>query len=275
MPRTTSLPKTRAMKLSLLINLSILIIILLLSGLLVKRIFFDEFNAPVISPGAKIFIKGVDLTKTDRTLLLAIRKDCKYCTESARFYRRLADSLANRTDVRIVALFPQSAPGSDEYLRTLGLAASESQQAPLLSLGIQYVPTLVLVDKNGLVSNTWAGRLSPRQETEVMTRLQLEDTRPISDWTIEEAELKRRLNNREPIVILDLRERSRFAQGQLPNAKNIPLDELYIRAINELAQDDVLVLYDDSDIQADYAYRLLKEQGFSQVFILSKSTMGQ
>ncbi len=146
------------------------------------------------------------------------------------------------------------------------------RQLSLPSLGIHYAPTLVLVDRSGVVSEVWVGRLSPRQETEVMQSLQLKDTRPVSEWTIDDAELRRRIDNHEPIIVLDLREREAYTQGHLPGAKNIPFDELYVRAINELSQDNFLVLFDDNAQQADSSYTLLSDQGFSHVFILTHKT---
>lgn len=110
------LPNNKARTIGRFLNLSILVLILTLCGLLIKRNYFDSYNIPTIAPGAKIAIKGVDLTTTEHTLLLAIQADCKYCTESARFYRRIVEGMAHRNDIRALALFSEGSLEGKEYL---------------------------------------------------------------------------------------------------------------------------------------------------------------
>jgi rhodanese-related sulfurtransferase len=239
-----------------------------LVGIFIKKHYQDDSDGPTIGPSAKIFIKGLDWAKSDQTLLLAIQEDCKYCAESARFYREIIQGLSGRSDIRVVAILPEEFSEGANYLNQLGLAVSESKEVSLPSLGIKKVPTLALVDKNGVVSNVWIGQLPPKKEAEVITALKLKNTRPVSEWTMDEKELKRRADNHEPAVVIDLRTRMAYAQNHRDGSKNIPFDELDARAMNELSQTDIIVLSGDSDLMTDFAYTILSRQGFNSVFIL-------
>jgi hypothetical protein len=58
-----------------------------------------------------------------------------------------------------------------KYLADLGIAVDDVRQARLTSLGIRGTPTLLLVNKDGVVRSSWVGRLRPEKELEVMARL--------------------------------------------------------------------------------------------------------
>lgn len=263
-------PPLKPKLLGRILNISIIIALLVLVGILIKNHYQEESSGPTISPSAKIFIEGVDWTKADQTLLIAIRRDCPYCTESARFYREIIQGLSGRHDVRVVAIFPEGFGGEEDYLNQLGLTVSESKEVSLRSLGIKQVPTLVLLDKNGVVSNVWIGKLPTKKEAEVITALRLTNARPVSDWTMDEKELQRRVDNHEPVVVLDLRSRMAYAHNHRDGSKNIPLDELDARAMNELPPTSTIVLDGSDDLMTDSAYTILSRQGFNHVFILRR-----
>jgi hypothetical protein len=44
-----------------------------------------------IEPGTKISLPGIDWSKSDRTLLLALSTTCHFCTESAPLYQQLQE----------------------------------------------------------------------------------------------------------------------------------------------------------------------------------------
>jgi rhodanese-related sulfurtransferase len=68
--------------------------------------------------------------------------------------------------------------------------------------------------------------------------------------------------------VLDTRERGAFAIGHKAGAKNIPLDELLVRAPNELPVDQMIVIHSNDPSEADLAYSILDTQGFAHVFVL-------
>lgn len=76
----------------------------------------------------------------------------------------------------------------------------------------------------------------------------------------------------EDDFILDVRTAKEFAEGSIPGAVNIPVDELRER-INELPTDKRILLYCQIGLRGYLAYRILKQKGFQQVFSLSGGYM--
>ncbi|MFN8378001.1 MAG: rhodanese-like domain-containing protein [Anaerolineae bacterium] len=67
--------------------------------------------------------------------------------------------------------------------------------------------------------------------------------------------------------LIDVRTPEEFASGHLPNAVNIPLDELPNR-LGEVATDEPVVLYCRSGNRSGQAAQLLASEGYTQVLDL-------
>jgi phage shock protein E len=82
--------------------------------------------------------------------------------------------------------------------------------------------------------------------------------------------LKHALDQQSPLVILDVRSRAEFARGHIPTARNIPHDELEVRAPNELNPEDRIVAYCRclDDTTSDMARQILTSLGFKNVVYL-------
>ena len=164
-------------KTELLANIAIIVVALLLGGVLVKRYLLTGSPAsparidPRIPAGTKASLTGVDWAKNGQTLLLVLSNDCRYCTESAPFYQRLTRETAGRADLHLIALFPQEVEEGKKYLDNLGISINEIRQAAPGSAGAGGTPTLILVDAQGVVKNSWVGKLSAPEETEVLNQL--------------------------------------------------------------------------------------------------------
>lgn len=165
-------------KTELLANIAIIVVALLLGGVLVKRYLLPGNDAasvrnadPRVPAGTKATLADVDWAKNGQTLLLVLSRDCRYCTESAPFYQRLTRETAGRPGIQLIALFPHEAEQGREYLDKLGVAVNEVRRASLASIGATATPTLILVDSQGVVKNSWVGQLAPPEETEVLNQL--------------------------------------------------------------------------------------------------------
>ncbi|HKY28623.1 MAG TPA: rhodanese-like domain-containing protein [Pyrinomonadaceae bacterium] len=253
-----------------LLNIAILLAAIVLSALLVRKFFFQpaQNSNYRIATNATLIINGINWADSDRTLLIALGKECKYCSESAEFYRRLAAGITSQTRTRLIAVFSEKESEAEAYLRQLEIPIREVHYVSLSSLGIKSVPTLAILDRNGVVTNMWAGKLSPLKEKDLTSKLRLEDTRSPDEWSIKESDLQRRVINKELLVLLDIRERAVFALNHRDGARNIPLDELPVRAQNELPLDHTIVIYGNDPYEADLAYSILDTQGFTHVFVL-------
>jgi hypothetical protein len=170
-------------KLELLANLAIIAIVLLLGIVLAKQYLLRSTPpalpaAPAearILPGTKLELPGIDWTQSQQTLVLVLSEGCRYCTESAGFYQRLAKEKAKgEGSPRLIAVLPQEVGQGQAYLNQLGVAVDEVRQSRMSAIGVRGTPTLILVDNQGAVKESWLGKLSEATEADVMARLRVE-----------------------------------------------------------------------------------------------------
>ena len=121
-----------------------------------------------IEKGTKLTLPNVDWSASPQTLLLVLSTKCKYCTVSAPFYRRLVDHAAVTRNTRLMAVFPQPVDESRAYLATNNVGIETLQQLQPASLGVKGTPTLILVDSNGAVIESWDGMIPPDAESQVL-----------------------------------------------------------------------------------------------------------
>ena len=121
-----------------------------------------------IQKGTKMTLPDVNWSTSPKTLLLVLSTDCKYCTASAPFYRRLVNLAGETRNTRLIAIFPQAANESREYLAKQEVKIDTLQQAAPASVGAKGTPTLILVDSNGVVIQSWDGMVLPDAESEIL-----------------------------------------------------------------------------------------------------------
>jgi len=125
-----------------------------------------------IENGTKITLPGWDWSKSPQTLVLVLSADCKYCTASAPFYRRLVSRGGPEAQgTRLLAIFPRATKESREYLASLEVNIDDLQQAVPASVGAKGTPTLILVNASGVVIQSWEGLLPPHAEGEVLASI--------------------------------------------------------------------------------------------------------
>jgi len=163
-------------KIELAANLAIIVVACMLATVLVKSYLLAKpaeqqarkqlDSEPVSRPTVSSL--DINWNQNRQTLILAISSNCHFCTESAPFYKKLAQ---NKGDTRLVALLPQRVEEGRKYLEMLGVSVDEIRQSSLDQIGIHGTPSLVLVDASGVVKNFWVGRLPPDQEATVLNAL--------------------------------------------------------------------------------------------------------
>jgi hypothetical protein len=134
--------------------------------LLVERI--PERRRPRFAQGGEIRAKltHVNFARADKTLLLVVHSECKFCAASFPFYRTLLERRqTTNSSVRFVgvsteptedlkAYFTKSAALPDEFV-------SIDKGTPVAT------PTLVLVDRSGTVMREWTGLLDAKAQAEL------------------------------------------------------------------------------------------------------------
>ena len=163
-------------KIELVANAAIIVVACLLGVTLIKNwlpkrtestVQPPADNRPIRNTTPTVSSLDVDWKKSKLTLVLALSTQCHFCTESAPFYK----GLKKRDGVHLVAVLPQDLSESKKYLAQLAIGVDEVRQVSLPSIGVEATPTLLLVDQQGVIKNTWRGKLSRLQESVVLDHL--------------------------------------------------------------------------------------------------------
>lgn len=166
-------------RIELVANLAIIAVAILVAMVLVRSYLLPRFRPPQqtvrsaigIGPGTQLSLPGIDWKGNGGTLLLALSTQCHFCTESGPFYKRIVDERVRNPKLRLVAIFPQSVPEAQKYLRDLGVNVDDVRQSQLESLGVDGTPTLIIGNNEGIVADFWRGKLTSDKEAEVLSRL--------------------------------------------------------------------------------------------------------
>jgi len=154
-------------------NVAIIVVAILLCFTLGKRFLVPsaQLSQPnEIQAGSSVSLPNFDWSKSNKTLLLVLQKDCHFCTESAPFYRTLVASISGKP-VKLLAVLPQEESVGREYLHSMGVQIEDVRQGSLGSLNVRGTPTVVLINDKGKVIKSWVGKLSTEREKEVLSFL--------------------------------------------------------------------------------------------------------
>jgi molybdopterin/thiamine biosynthesis adenylyltransferase/rhodanese-related sulfurtransferase len=80
-------------------------------------------------------------------------------------------------------------------------------------------------------------------------------------------ELKRKMDAREPLTLIDVRESWEYEIAQIAGSKLIPLGELGDR-LTEVPREGIIVVHCHSGVRSEQGARLLQEAGFANVYNL-------
>lgn len=154
--------------LEVLANLAIVIVALIIIGNFVASKWRTKREIDTLTTGSKVSLSGVKW-EDGSTLVLALQRGCRYCEESAPFYRRLWQQRSG-SEPRMIAVVPGDKGEVGKYLSELGVVVDGIVNASLSDIHVAATPTLVLVDRSGRVSNVWVGKLDSSRENEVIQR---------------------------------------------------------------------------------------------------------
>ena len=105
------------------VNIATLSVAVLVIYLFAKNYFTAKPASNLLKVGSKLEqLSGYDYSSHQKTLILALSADCKYCTKSAPFYRLLAqkqaeNSKADKTVTNVLAIFPDSQDEVAQFLK--------------------------------------------------------------------------------------------------------------------------------------------------------------
>jgi len=121
--------------------------------------------------GEAIVLAPVDFNRAERTLLLVVRKGCRFCEESMPFYKRLGDDTVISKRVQLVIVAPDEELASREEFSTQQIRVDQVVKRSLSGLKVMGTPTAIVVNKQGRIEKVMAGRLDDKQQQELMSAL--------------------------------------------------------------------------------------------------------
>lgn len=158
-------------KIEITTNILIVVVLLLIGGTYLKaRIGHHEGS---LSPGEKINAPhGYDWHSYPETLVVAVRRGCIYCERSYPLYRRL-DSLEHGGGLKphMLIVMPDDPVGGAELLRSQQITSQSISNTPLGDVKVSGTPTLLLVDANGRLLQSWVGELDSSKADALVAQL--------------------------------------------------------------------------------------------------------
>lgn len=260
-------------KLNVALNVGIVITTVILISVLGKKSFFEGSvpqQPPEVKIGRRIVLSGMPAQQSPKTLFLFLYSGCPYCSNDVDFYQRLVKEANGRDDAKIVVVMPEDDNNSTRFLEQL--FSPTSIKINYVTTGVTTTPTAILTDAEGVITDIWKGELSPQKEASVAKALGFTNLKMPEDFYIDEKALKQMLDKKE-LTVVDVREREEYAHEHFNNAINIPIDELSVRAINELPQFNTIVVYSSyiDSSKAELAEVILDNQEYKDVFILRRN----
>jgi rhodanese-related sulfurtransferase/thioredoxin-related protein len=250
-----------------------------------RFMFAARFTSASLSSDGKAFtIEGVDFSVSNQTLLLALDKDCRFCAQEVPFYQQIANS-ARAKGVKVIVAFQHDPQEGRKYLSDHQIDLSETMRLRFQNLKLAGTPTLVLLNSHGSQIGKWEGELPEPVHEYILGILGVDeaiirrDRSPFLNWgglslppTIEAEAMKISLNRGEAIL-LDVDDRSVFAHEHLKDATNVPADEVFARAMNELPAAKTIVLFARSmdTLKINNARVSLERAGFGSIKWLNLS----
>ena len=161
-------------KIEITANIAIIFVAIMIGVVLVSKYYLAPKSSALpknktVPVGTKLVVPDIDWAKNGHTLVLALNEGCRFCSESAPFYKRLVTEAIGK-NIQLVAAFPHPVVTGKKYLENLGVKISDTRQMDFKSIGVSGTPTLLLADSEGKVTASWVGKLQPEKESEVIAQ---------------------------------------------------------------------------------------------------------
>jgi hypothetical protein len=158
-------------------NFAIVVVALLLGIVCVKKYLLTPTKAKPAEPapivvGTRISIPDVEWSRSRKTMVVALHRQCPFCSQSAPFYKRLVEKVNGNQNLQLLAVLPHDPVIAHQYLDSIGVAFTEVRSSDLSKIGVSGTPTILLLNDQGAITASWVGALSVDQENEMLRRVE-------------------------------------------------------------------------------------------------------
>jgi hypothetical protein len=150
---------------------------LLLAGITTRSFVLsrrpDPATIPLVKIGEKVKLSGFSPGGAQLTFVMVLSSQCTYCIHDLPFYQQLSALRASSGGaLRLIAVLPEKTESGAKFLGSAGVNTDNVLSMAPLELGVQLIPTLLLLDENGKLERYWAGELNHERQQEVLAVVQ-------------------------------------------------------------------------------------------------------
>jgi hypothetical protein len=149
---------------------------LLLAGIITRSFVLSRRPDPAALPrvkiGEKIKLPEFHLGKAGPTLIMVISSRCEYCVKNLPFYKQLSSLQGDSGgELRLIAAMPEKSETARTFLANAGVKVDQVWSAAPAEVGVQLIPTLLLLDADGKLQKFWVGELNEDRRQDVLSVL--------------------------------------------------------------------------------------------------------
>lgn len=132
----------------------------------------DPATVPRVKIGESVQLPGVSAGAARLTFVIVLSSQCDYCRHDLPLYRRLSAARSSSGGMlHLIAVLPEKTATATAFLNSSGVATDNVLSMAPLEVGVQMVPTLLLLDENGKLKKYWVGEMNQEREQEVLAML--------------------------------------------------------------------------------------------------------
>jgi hypothetical protein len=155
---------------------SLAVSFLLLAGITVRSFVLsrrpDPATLPLVKIGDKVRLPGFAPGQARLTLVMVLSSQCPYCVQDLPLYQQLsAWRAASGGELRLVAVLPEKTESGAKFLGGAGVSTDRVLSLAPVDLGVQIMPTLLLLDESGRLKQYWVGELDLERRKELLAVL--------------------------------------------------------------------------------------------------------
>jgi rhodanese-related sulfurtransferase len=234
----------------------------------------DRLTRPLL-PGDTLALPGGEWKGASPHIVLFLSPSCHACNDSLPFYRALSAYVGARPGARLTVVSPESISSVKAWLLKSGVSPTQVlQNTKLPEYGVAVAPTLVLVNPDGIVTDTLSRSLETKDEAALWARVASHQGKPLNNTRyapeIDEGTMRALVPSGTPVVV-DIRDREQYARRHRAGALNIPADEIPSRAPRELSRSTPIVIDCPAERRSDCRIAselLLRDLGYRVVYVL-------